>query len=76
MKKYLLLLVGIASLTACALTPYPAAGDNKQITIYQPYIGQFDRDKARHAAEEHCKGYGKKAHLKADQGKKIIFECY
>jgi len=76
MRIYLLLLVAMTSLSACALTPYPTSGDKNQITVYQPYIGQFDREKARHAAEEHCKRYGRKARLKADQGKKIVFECY
>jgi len=76
MKKHILLFVAMASLSACALVPYPTSGDKNHVTVSQPYIGKFYREKARRAAEEHCKNYGKRARLKADQGKKILFECY
>lgn len=76
MKRYLLLLAAITNLSACASISYPTSGDANQVTVYQPYIGKLDREKAMHIAEEHCKSYGKQARLKTEQGKQILFECY
>ena len=76
MKTHLFLFVTMASLSACSSIPYTTSGDANQITVTQPYIGKFDREKAMHTAEEHCKFYGKKARVKADEGKKILYECY
>lgn len=76
MKKCLLLLAALTNLSACALSPYPTSGEGNQFTVYQPYIGKFDREKAMIAAERHCKSFGKKARMKADEGKKILYECY
>lgn len=76
MVRYVLLLAGIFGLSGCAITPYPTSADKNRITVYQPYIGEFDREKAMHIAEDHCNGLGKKARLKADDGKKMLFVCY
>lgn len=76
MKITVLLLVAISSLSACSLVPYPVSGDKHKITVYQPYVGKFDRKRAMQTAEKHCKEYGKKARLEADQGNKIVFACY
>ncbi|MCW9025112.1 MAG: hypothetical protein OQK73_10585 [Gammaproteobacteria bacterium] len=75
MKSYLMLVIALGGLSACALNPYPASGDKNQITVFQPYIGEFDREKAKVIASEHCEKYGKKADLKVDEGKKVIFDC-
>lgn len=76
MKMSALLLVMVTGLSACSIIPYPTSGDKNQITVYQPYVGKWDRKRARHVAQEHCKKYGKKARLKADHGNKILFQCY
>jgi len=75
MVRVSILFALLAGLAGCALTPYPTSGDEHQITVFQPYIGQFDRDKAMHLADEHCKKFGKHARLKSNQGKKILFVC-
>jgi hypothetical protein len=75
MKIPVLLLVAITGFSACSLVPYPTSGDKNQITVYQPYVGKFDHKRAMQTAEAHCKKYGKKARLQADQGNKIVFEC-
>ena len=66
----------MTSLAACSLIPYPASGDKNQITIYQSYVGKWDRKRAEHEAEEHCKQFGKQARLKADHENKLLFQCY
>jgi len=76
MKRHVLFLGVMTSLSACSSIPYPTSGDANQITVSQPYIGKLDREKAMRTAEEHCKYYGKKARLKADQGTEILYECY
>lgn len=76
MRISILLFVVATSLSACALVPYPTSGNKNHITVYQPYVGKWDRERATLVAEEHCKKFGKKAHLKADKGNKILFDCY
>ena len=76
MKRCVLVLLAMTAVSACSSVPYPTSGDANKITVSQPYIGKFDREKAMQTAQEHCKYYGKKARLKADEGTKILYECY
>lgn len=76
MKMHLLLLAAMTSLSACSSIPYTTSGDENKVTVSQPYIGKFDPKKAMLTAEEYCKKYDKKARMKADQGKQILYECY
>jgi putative hemolysin len=76
MKTHVVLLAAMTTLAACSSIPYATSGDGNQVTVNQPYVGKFDREKAMHTAEEYCKKYGKKARLKADEGKQIVYDCY